>query len=199
VDQAGIPEKLKILVAVGAAGGGELRVSLTGMGHQVVGCAGDGAEACRLRRELEPDLVLMSARLPLMDGAAAAARMTRPRPLPVVLVAGEADAPLVRRAAQNGVAALVAPPLAPGVLGPALGAAWGHHQRLVRLEGVVEGLKRSLAGRKAVERAKGIVMQRLGLSEKQALARLEQQARRRGVGLHEVAEGVLALQGVLSR
>jgi response regulator NasT len=199
VDQANIPEELKVLVAAEAAPAENLRASLEEMGHRVVGLAGDGTEACRLRQELEPDLVLMAVRLPLMDGAAAAARMTNPRPLPVVLVAEEDDAPLIRRAAQTGVAALVAPPLAPEVLKPALSAAWGHHQRLARLEGVVEELKRSLAERKAIERAKGIVMQRLGLGEKQALARLEQQARRQGVRLCEVAEGVLAIQGVLSR
>lgn len=168
-----------------------MRACLEAMGHQVVASTPEGHLACRLAQELAPDAVLLAAGLPV-EGLRGLA------PWPVVLVAEDADQALERLAQLPEAAGLVIPPLEPANLGPALALALSSSARLARLRRQVADLRRALAERKAVERAKGLVMQRLGLDESDARAVLEEQARRQGLSLGEVAQGVISSADLLS-
>lgn len=174
----------------------DLQENLLALGHQVPAVCVSGKQACQLRLALTPDLVLMKSRLPDMDGLAAAHLMQQTGAVPVVLMAAPADGGPPQEAKQSGVFGYLPQPVDPVILGPALLLAWQGFQLVRRLEGDVDGLEKSLAERKAIERAKGILMEQMGLGQKEALARLEQEAQRQGLSLGRMAEGVLTNQGI---
>lgn len=169
-----------------------LQQSLNTLGHRVLGLARDGREACQLRRELKPDLVLMDIRLPVMDGFKAAEIMNRLAPLPVVLVTAHADRSFLDRARLAGVCSYLLKPIDTAVLGPAIDLACQNFLRVRELERQVVDLREELRMRKLIERAKGVLMQRHGLSEAEALAQLEETARQKGVSLAHQAEELIA-------
>ncbi|MCF8032935.1 MAG: ANTAR domain-containing protein [Desulfarculaceae bacterium] len=184
MQQIDLSRKLRVLLAAPEDQAVAMRACLAGMGHEVVGSAPDGPLACHLAQDMAPDAVLLDASL-AQDGLRGLA------PWPVVLVASDADVALERLAGLPEAAGLVIPPLEPDNLGPALALALSNQARLSRLRRQVAELRRSLAERKTVERAKGLVMQRLGLDESEARAVLEEQARRQGLSLPELASGVI--------
>ncbi len=172
-----------------------LQQSLNALGHRVLGLARDGREACRLRRQLVPDLVLMDIRLPILDGLKAAEAMNRQSPLPVVLVTSHADRIFLERARRAGVCSYLLKPVETAVLGPAIDLACQNFRRVRELERQVVDLREELRARKLIERAKGILMERRHIDEATALARLQEAARQRGVSLVSEAELVIAAGG----
>jgi|Deesub1362A_J573_1020465.scaffolds.fasta_scaffold03030_5 response regulator NasT len=171
-----------------------LRLSLERLGHQVVAVCAEGSEACRLRAELQPDLVLMDLGLRGMDGLEAAARMNRASPLPVIIVTALADRRFLAAAREAGVYGYLLKPVEESLLGPAIEAAWQGFQRVRDLEQEVADLRQEIRTRKLVGRAVGIVMERLGMGEKQARRHLEAESRRQGLSLAQVAESVIAAE-----
>lgn len=173
-----------------------LQESLLALGHKVAAVCANGQQACSLCQVRTSDLVLMNARLPDMTGLEAARRMQQAGAVPVVLLAAPEDGGPPADAKSAGVFGYLPHPADPVLLGPALLLAWQGFQLVHKLKGEVNGLEKSLADRKALERAKGIVMEQMGLSAKEALARLEEEAGRLGLSLGQVARGVLDNQGI---
>ena len=171
-----------------------LCLGLERLGHQVVAVCAEGGEACRLRAERQPDLVLMDLGLRGMDGLEAAARMNQSSPLPVIIVTALADRRLLAAAREAGVYGYLLKPVEESLLGPAIEAAWQGFQRVRHLQQEVADLRREIHTRKLVGRAVGIVMERLGMDEKQARRHLETESRRRGLSLAQTAEAVIATE-----
>lgn len=172
-----------------------LQADLEALGHPVLAVCPSGRQARWLRPSLRPDLALIKDRLADMDGLAAAQGLQRQGPLPVVLLLGpERNGQGLGQA--EGVYGCL--PVAPSVelLGPALASAWQAFQRAQGLQGQVAGMRQGLAERKAIERAKGIVMEQLGLDEAAAQARLEQEAQSQGLSLAQMAEGVIVARSL---
>lgn len=172
-----------------------LQQSLAALGHHVLGLAMDGYQALNLRRQLNPDLVIMDIHLPGLDGMQAASQMNRDQPLPVVLVTAYADQWFKQQAREAGVYSYLVKPVEAAVLGPAIELTFENHQRWQHLERQVIDLREELRTRKVVERAKGILMDTCRLSEKQAQSRLDQQSQHQGLPLLTVAEKVIAEHG----
>ncbi len=171
-----------------------LRLCLERLGHQVVAVCAEGGEACRLREELQPDLVLMDLGRRGRDALEAAARMGRSHALPVVIVTALADRRFLSAAREAGVYGYLLKPVEESLLGPAIEAAWQGFRRVRRLERQVADLRREIHTRKLVGRAVGILMERLGLGEEQARRHLEAESRRRGLSLARMAESVITAQ-----
>ena len=188
--------KFKVLLAWDQAGEvNRLVRCLTALGHAVAGVAADGRAACRLHHELRPDLAILAERLPGLNGLEAARRMSVRRPLPVVLLANNGQARPSPGAGPELIAGYLSPPWEPSLVGPALALAWENFHRLRRLEDKVRGLSLSLGERKNIELAKGLLMQRRGLSLLQAQECLHGEARRRGLSLAQAALEVVGRQG----
>jgi response regulator NasT len=145
-----------------------------------------------MARTSEPDLILMDIALPGMDGTAAAREILAFRPLPIVIVTGHADAALVERAAAAGVFTYLLKPVGERDLDATIRMARARFAELQALRQQVKDVTEALEVRKTVEQAKGILMQRLHLSEAEAFRRLQRRAAAQRKPLREVAEAVQA-------
>ncbi|WP_226346150.1 ANTAR domain-containing response regulator [Agilicoccus flavus] len=160
-------------------------------GYDVVDQVGDGAAAVEAVREHRPDLVIMDVKMPKLDGISAAEEIGRERIAPVVMLTAFSDRELVERARDAGVMAYVVKPFTIDDLRPAIDIARSRWAEVVALEAEIADLGERLETRKAVDRAKGILMSQLKLSEKDAFRWIQKTAMDRRLGMRQVAEAVI--------
>jgi response regulator NasT len=159
-------------------------------GFEVVAEAHDGEEAVELAAATQPDVALLDVKMPRLDGIEAARRLLAQRSLPIVMVTAFSERELVERAVEAGVFGYLVKPFREGDLLPAIEAAHARHAELEHVRGESESLRDALAARKVVERAKGLLMERQGLSESDAYARIRKVSQHTGRPLREVAEAI---------
>jgi response regulator NasT len=170
----------------------DLREMLQEEGYAVVGEAGDGETAVRLAEELRPELVILDIKMPIMDGLAAAERIAGARIAPVVILTAFSQRDLVERARAAGAMAYLVKPFQKSDLVPAIEIALSRYAELSALEGEVAGLTDRLETRKAVDRAKGMLMTAYGMSEPQSFAWIQRTAMDHRLTMREVAERIIA-------
>jgi response regulator NasT len=170
----------------------DLRAMLEQAGYEVCGEARDGEEAVELARALEPDLAIMDVKMPKLDGIEAARRILDERPLPIVIVSAYGQEELVSRAVEAGVFGYLVKPFREQDLLPAIHTARARHDELQALREEAESLADALAARKAIERAKGLLMAKEGLTEDEAFDRLRRASQISGRPLKVVAEALIA-------
>src|SRR5213595_2435753 len=170
----------------------DLRALLERAGFDVCAEARDGEEAVALARSAEPDLVLLDVKMPKLDGIDAARQILDERPIPIVMVTAYGEQELVSRAVEAGVFGYLVKPFRESDLLPAIQKARARHEELAALREEAESLAEALAARKAIERAKGLLMEKEGLSEADAFARLRKASQVSGRPLKVVAEAVVA-------
>ena len=159
------------------------------------GEARDGEEAVRLARELEPDLAIMDVKMPKLDGIDAARKILDERPIPIVMLTAYGQDELVSRAVEAGVFGYLVKPFRESDLLPAIQTARARYDELAAVREEAESLAEALAARKSIERAKGLLMEKEGLSEADAFARLRKASQVSGRPLKVVAEAVVATFG----
>ncbi len=170
----------------------DLRGLLEKAGYEVVGEARDGEEAVALAAELEPDLAIMDVKMPRLDGIEAARRILEARPIPVVMLTAFGQPDLVARAVEVGVFGYLVKPFREQDVVPAIEAARARYEELAAVRGEVDTLNEALIARKAIERAKGLLMEKEKLSEGDAFARLRKASQVSGRPLRVIAEAVIA-------
>ncbi len=170
----------------------DLRALLEGAGYDVCAEARDGLEAVELARRELPDLAVLDVKMPRLDGIEAARRILDERPIPIVMVTAYGERELVARAVEVGVFGYLVKPFRESDLLPAIATARARHEELVALREEASSLAEALAARKAIERAKGLLMAKEGLSEQDAFARLRKASQVSGKPLKVVAEAVVA-------
>jgi len=159
-------------------------------GFAVVGQAGDGAEAVRLAIELKPDLVLMDIKMPGTDGLQAAEALSEHN-IPVVLLTAFSSPDLVDRASAAGVFNYVVKPFNPSNLIPALKIALSLHQRMASQVAELEGMTEKLETRKLVDRAKGLLTEKMKLNEPEAFRWIQKASMDRRLSMKQVALTVI--------
>jgi len=170
----------------------DLRELLEAAGYDVCGEARDGEEAVSLARELAPDLAIMDVKMPRLDGIEAARQILEERPIPIVMLTAYGQEELVARAVEAGVFGYLVKPFREQDLLPAITTARARHEELSALREEAESLAEALSARKSIERAKGLLMEKEGLSEADAFARLRRASQVSGRPLKVVAEAVVA-------
>jgi len=160
-------------------------------GYDVAGEAADGEEAIKLATELNPDLVILDVKMPKVDGIEAAQHIAGNRIAPVVILTAFSQRDLVERARDAGAMAYLVKPFAKRDLVPAIELAISRFNELAALEQEVAGLTERLETRKVVERAKGILMTKQGLSEPEAFRWVQRTAMDRRTTMKAVAEAVI--------
>jgi AmiR/NasT family two-component response regulator len=170
----------------------DLRKLLEEAGHEVCAEARDGIEAVDLVREHEPDLAILDVKMPRLDGIEAAKRILEERPIPIVMLTAYGQEELVARAVEAGVFGYLVKPFRETDLLPAIATARARHEELSALRDEADSLAEALAARKAIERAKGILMEKDGLSEQEAFGRLRRASQLSGKPLKVVAEALIA-------
>ena len=186
------PGSLRVVVAEDEA---LIRLDLAEMleeaGYTVVGQAADGAEAVELVTAERPDIVIMDVKMPVLDGISAAEKLHGERIAPVVMLTAFSDRDLVERARDAGVMAYVVKPFTIDDLRPAIDIARSRWTELHDLEAEVADLGERLETRKAVDRAKGVLMTQLKLSEGDAFRWIQKTAMDRRLSMKQVAEAVI--------
>jgi response regulator NasT len=161
-------------------------------GYDVVGEAGDGAKAVELATELRPDLVVLDVKMPVLDGLSAAEQIGRAGIAPCLMLTAFSQAELVERARDAGAMAYLVKPFTAGDLVPAIEIALGRWHEIKALEQEVADLGERFETRKRVDRAKGLLMTRLGLSEPDSFRWIQKTSMDRRLSMREVADAVLA-------
>jgi response regulator NasT len=169
----------------------DLRELLEEEGYEVVGEAGNGADAVALVVEHAPDLVILDVAMPVMDGISAAEQIARDRRAAVLILTAYAQRDLVERARAAGALAYLVKPFTAGDLIPAVEIAISRHHELLALEAEVAELAEQLETRKLVERAKGLLQERMGMSEPDAFRWIQRAAMDKRTSMRAVAELVL--------
>ncbi|MGN6444886.1 ANTAR domain-containing response regulator [Amnibacterium sp.] len=160
-------------------------------GFDVVGEAGDGETAVQLATELRPDLVVMDVRMPQLDGIKAAERLTKDHIAPVVLLTAFSQKELVEQASEAGALAYVVKPFTPADLLPAIEIALARYAQIVALESEVADMVERFETRKLVDRAKGLLNEKMGLSEPEAFRWIQKASMDRRLTMHDVAQAVI--------
>jgi len=170
----------------------DLRELLERAGFDVCAEARDGVEAVELARSSQPDLAIMDVKMPRLDGIDAARSILDERPIPIVMLTAYGQEELVARAVEAGVFGYLVKPFREQDLLPAIQAARARFEELQAVREEADSLADALAARKAIERAKGLLMEREGLSERDAFARLRKASQLSGRPLRVVAEALIA-------
>jgi two-component system, response regulator PdtaR len=170
------------------------------LGHDALGPVPDGVQAVAAGRAETPDLYLFDVEMPRLDGLGAAARLADGGlRRPVVVVTGVDDPGLIERSAVIGVVGYLVKPVGTRQLQAAITLAAARHADLLTLEAELDLTRRALEERKLVERAKGLLMAALKISEEDAFRRLQKTARDRNLRLTDVAERIVEQRALLER
>ena len=160
-------------------------------GYEIVGEAGDGQEAVDLAERLTPDLVIMDVKMPRRDGIDAASEIAGKRIAPIVILTAFSQRELVERARDAGAMAYLVKPFAKHDLVPAIELAVSRFSELQALENEVATLTDRMETRKLIERAKGLLMTKQGLSEPEAFRWIQRTAMDRRATMKAVAQAVV--------
>ena len=173
----------------------DLRSLLEGSGFDVCGEARDGIEAVELADRLAPDVILMDVKMPRLDGIDASRRILDERPVPIVMLTAFGHDELVQRAVDIGVFGYLTKPFREQDVVPAIRAAQARHTEFAAVKLQATSLLEALEARKAIERAKGILMAKEGLTEDEAFARLRRASQKSGRPMKVIADAVAATLG----
>jgi len=163
-------------------------------GFEIVGEGANGEEAISLAKEHQPDLVVMDIKMPKLDGISAAEKIAELK-IPVVLLTAFSQTDLVSRAAEAGAMAYVTKPFKPADLLPAIQIALARHEELLSLESEIADLSDRLETRKMMDRAKGLLMSQMKLSEPDAFRWIQKASMDRRLSMAQVAKAVIEQLG----
>ena len=190
--------KLKILVAEDET---IIRLDLVEMlteaGYEVVAQAENGLKAIELANELKPDLAILDVKMPQLDGISAAEKIISIAP--VLMLTAFSQKELVDRARDAGVMAYVVKPFSINDLVPAIEIAISRHRQMKSLEKEVADLYERLETRKLIDRAKGILMKALNLSEPDAFSWIQKSAMDRRLSMKQIAQAVIDPEKALDK
>ena len=167
---------------------------LQAAGYEIVAQATNGQEAVDLAHLHKPDLAILDVKMPVMDGISAAEKIMELAP--VLILTAYSQLELVERARDAGVMAYVVKPFTVGDLIPAIEIAISRHNQMKSLADEVADLHDRLETRKLVDRAKGILMKALGLTEPAAFSWIQRAAMDRRLTMKAVAQAVISPDAV---
>jgi response regulator NasT len=170
---------------------------LTEAGYEVVAQATNGIEAIALAKEFKPDLAILDVKMPELDGISAAQEIIEISP--VLMLTAFSQKELVERARDAGVMAYVVKPFSINDLTPAIEIAMSRHLQMRSLKEEVSDLHERLETRKVIDRAKGILMAAMNLSEPEAFGWIQRAAMDRRISMKAVAEAVISPESALDR
>jgi response regulator NasT len=169
----------------------DLVETLTELGFDVVAAVGDGRSAVETVAKTRPQLALLDVKMPDMDGLTAASQIIELKSTAVVMLTAFSQPELVQRAVAAGAMGYLVKPFKPEELRAALTVAWQRYSQLLVEQQRSRDLEQSLADRKTIERARGLVQQRLSISEQDAYTWLRRAAMDQRLSLAEVARRTL--------
>ena len=170
---------------------------LTEAGYEVIAQAENGAVAVELAKQHKPDLAILDVKMPEMDGITAAEQIILLAP--VLMLTAFSQRELVERARDAGVMAYVVKPFSINDLVPAIEIAISRHKQMKSLESEVADIYERLETRKVIDRAKGILMKAMNLSEPESFSWIQKTAMDRRISMKEVANAIISPEAAPDR
>lgn len=168
-----------------------LKEVLIRIGHNVVASAKDGVTALKFVRSYEPDLVIFNANLPGMSGVEAAKIIDEESLAAVVLMSTYYDQDMIDKAKDAGALGYMIKPVEENDILANLYLAMATYDKIKALQGQLIQLKGTLATRKTLERAKGLLMEHLGITEEEAFKRIQRQSMEKRKSMKEISESII--------
>jgi len=169
----------------------DLRETLEEEGYEVVGEAGRGDTAVELIRELRPDLAILDIKMPGMDGLEVARHITAERICGVLILTAFSQREIIEEARDAGALAYLVKPFQKSDLIPAIEVAIGRFREMQVISGERDKLEEQLETRKAIDRAKGILMDEVGMKEQEAFAFIQRTAMSERTKMRDVADRII--------
>jgi two-component system, response regulator PdtaR len=169
----------------------DLRETLEEEGYEVVGETGRGDQAVELVRALQPDLAILDIKMPGMDGVEAARIINGEKVCGVLMLTAFSQREVVEEARDAGALAFLVKPFQKSDLIPAIEVAMGRFRELRALTGEIDALGEQLEARKFIERAKGVLMDEVGMSENEAFGFIQRTAMSERSRMRDVADRIL--------
>lgn len=174
----------------------DLKQMLENLGYQIVAEADNGKSAVELSKELKPDVCILDVKMPVQDGIDAALEISNEGIAPAIMLTAYSDGELVQRAKDAGVFAYLVKPFKPSDLPPAIEVARSRFEQNLELSKEITSLNDRLEARKAIDRAKGILMEEFGINEAEAYRRIQQQSMNARKSMREVADAIILAKSV---
>ncbi len=174
-----------------------LQETLILLGHEVTTVAATGLELVESAGASRPDLIITDIKMPQLDGIDAAAQLCAKEPIPIILISAYHDRRLIERAGDGHVLAYLVKPIERSDLETAISIVMLRFRQFQAVRKEADDLRQALSDRKLIERAKGIMTARAGLSEDEAYRRMSKTARAGNQKLVEVARTILAAEQLL--
>lgn len=174
-----------------------LTEQLRHLGHRVIGEAANGEEVVNMVLDARPDLVIMDIKMPKLSGLQASRAIMEKAPVPIILLTAYTDDAFIEEAASVGAMAYLVKPVDERDLVPAIRLAISQFEQLQSLRREVDDLREALETRKLVERAKGVLMRRLNLTEEEAFNRIQRQARNRQTKMRDIAKAIIEADEIM--
>lgn len=174
----------------------DLKQMLQNLDYEVVAEAGDGQQAVEMANDVRPDICVLDIKMPVKDGITAVSELVEGGIAPAILLTAYSDRELVERAKDAGAFAYLVKPFKPNDLPPAIEVAVSRYRQQQELNKQVADLNERLEARKLVERAKGVLIQKHGLSEAEAYRRIQQSSMNMRKSMREVAEAILLAEAL---
>lgn len=168
-----------------------LKADIEELGHQVIGEALNGVMAVEMAHKLKPDLVIIDINMPVLDGIEAINQINQKLYIPSIIVSGYHDEKLIDRASKVGVLSYLIKPVNIQDIKAAIRITAARFEEFKKLQDELQDTKKALEARKCIEKAKGIIMQRMGLSESDSMKRLQKMSRNRNLKLVEAARELI--------
>ena len=169
----------------------DLRETLEEEGYEVIGETGRGDQAIELVRGLQPDLAILDIKMPGMDGLEAAKIINGEKICGVLMLTAFSQREVVEEARDAGALAFLVKPFQKSDLIPAIEVAMGRFRELRSLTGEIDALGEQLESRKVIDRAKGVLMDELSLSETDAFSFIQRTAMSERTRMRDVADRIL--------
>jgi response regulator NasT len=195
-----MPESLRVLIADDEAIHNlALTTQLETLGHEVVGTATNGQQAVELARSERPDLIFLDIRMPVMTGPEAAEQIAAEEPVPMIILSAYSDARTVEQAVRAPIFHYLVKPVDPDDLAPAIAVARARFGEWLATRKDRDRLEGKLEERKLVERAKGLLMESRGLSEREAYRFLQKMSQDKNTPMVDLARKILLAAPLLNK
>jgi AmiR/NasT family two-component response regulator len=193
-------ENLRVLIADDEAIHNlALTTQLETLGHEVEATATNGRQAVELARTEHPDLIFLDIRMPVMTGPEAAEEIAAEHPVPMIILSAYSDARTVEQAVKAPIFHYLVKPVDPDDLAPAIAVARARFSEWLATRQDRDRLEAKLEERKVIERAKGLLMESRGLSEREAYRFLQKMSQDKNTPMVELARKILLAAPLLNK
>ncbi len=187
-----MPDSLRVLIADDEALHNlALTSHLEALGHEVIATAKNGREAVAMARDNQPDLAILDIRMPVLTGPEAAHQIAADRPIPIIILSAYSDHRTVDQASRAPIFHYLVKPVDPDDLGPAIAVARARFTEWYRARRDRDALQEKLEERKLIERAKGLLMENRGMTERDAYRFLQKTSQERNTPMVDLARKIV--------